>query len=77
MKRICLLAALAVIPAGCGDKKSGPVQVTAEMEAEQKQAEKDVQNAEGARMKELKKQKRELTEEEKVHLAESARGRGR
>lgn len=57
---------------GCGDKDIGPVTVTPEMEAEQKAAEKDVQDAEAAHRK---NQKPEKSPDQLVEEAESGRSR--
>ena len=74
MKRISLVAVLAVAATGCGKKPTGPVEATPEMRAEQKQAEQDVRNAEAAARK---GQKPERTADQTAEDAERARSRGR
>lgn len=59
---------------GCGSDQAKPVQVTPEMEAEQRQAEKDVNRAEAEMRKQQKPQK---TDEQRVDEEERARLRPR
>jgi predicted small lipoprotein YifL len=70
MRTLLILAAM-MVTLGCGGKKDkGPVVVTPEMEAAQKQSEKDV-NAEETAMR--KQQKSEKTFEQQVDDAERRR----
>jgi hypothetical protein len=69
---LLLTVALALGPVGCGKDTSGPVKATPEMEAQQKQAEQDVRNAEAANRK---SQQPEKTHEQRVFEAESNRRR--
>lgn len=78
MRKALILSALVVLAGvvGCGDgklKSVDPATVTAEMEAEQKLAEKDVQSAEAAMQKQQKKAQR--THEQQVDDEERGRRR--
>lgn len=69
--QLLLVMALVLGSVGCGSE-TPKVDVTPEMEVEQKQAESDIRNAEAANRK---NQKRELTREEGVEAAEHSRRR--
>jgi sortase (surface protein transpeptidase) len=77
--RMALILSASVVVAGvvgCGEgklKSVDPATVTAEMEAEQRQAEKDIQSAEAAMQKQQKKSQRTFDQQ----VEDEERGRRR
>jgi hypothetical protein len=76
MRILCLICAtlLVVGLVGCS-KKDGPVVVTPEMEAQQKQAEKEVHDAESAMQKRQKPTGKPTVDEEEAAMQRRQAGR--
>ncbi|MCZ2340926.1 MAG: hypothetical protein LC104_03915 [Bacteroidales bacterium] len=73
LRRNCLAVVLMLAAVGCGESEIGPVTVTPEIEAQQKQAQLAVQQEEGQRMQSQRQPQRSF--EQSVHAAEAARQR--
>jgi hypothetical protein len=76
MRKIMLAAIVALAAAGCGDR-NGPVKVTPELEAEQRENDERVHKAETERQRrptigDQEVEAQQQTEEDRVHDAESA-----